>query len=125
MVGDCRDLVLTRTRRAIPGLVRFGTVTPSWHNTPRRQDDAYVFHRTSPGAFQAWLEAVVEYTREQNCGEERIVFLNAWNDWAEGAHLEPDQRFGHGCLKAVPNALEHVVLRKRPPILTAGGPPLL
>jgi lipopolysaccharide biosynthesis protein len=51
------------------------------------------------------LEAVIEQTRDQNHGDERIVFVNAWNEWAEGAHLEPDEKFGRGWLEAVRNAL--------------------
>ena len=47
-----------------------------------------------------------EETRRQNFGEERIVFINAWNEWGEGAHLEPDQRFGHAWLEAVKNAAD-------------------
>jgi lipopolysaccharide biosynthesis protein len=108
MVSEYRSLVLRYTRRDMPGYVRFRTVVPSWDNTPRQPDRAFVFHRSSPGAFQAWLETAIEDTREQHCGEERIVFVNAWNEWAEGTHLEPDQRFGHGYLEAVRNALEHV-----------------
>jgi Glycosyltransferase WbsX len=73
-------------------------------------NNAFVFHRSSPGAFQAWLEATIEETREQHSGDEQIVFLNAWNEWAEGNHLEPDARFGHGYLEAVNRALTHGVL---------------
>ena len=113
-VSDYRDMLPRRMRRGIPGYVRFGTVMPSWDNTARQQDNPILFHAASPGAFQAWLEAVIEDTREQYCGEERIVFVNAWNEWAEGAHLEPDQRFGHGYLEAVENALEHVLFRSVP-----------
>ena len=110
VMSDYRSLVLRFTGRDLPGYVRFRTVTPGWDNTPRQPDRAYVFHRSSPGAFQAWLEAAIEETRDQYSGEERIVFLNAWNEWAEGAYLEPDQRFGHGYLEAVRNALEHAAL---------------
>ncbi len=60
----------------------------------------------SPGAFQAWLEALAEEARVQHFGEERMVFIHAWNDWVHGASLEPDQRFGHTYLEAVRNALD-------------------
>ena len=37
--------------------------------------------------------------------EENFIFINAWNEWAEGAHLEPCIKFGHGYLEALKNAL--------------------
>ena len=77
-----------------------------------RQNDSYIFAYASPGAYQAWLETILELTHEQNFGDERIVFINAWNEWAEGNHLEPDQRFGHGFLEATRNALERRLLKK-------------
>ena len=85
---------------------------PSWDNTARRQNDSYIFAYSSPGAYQAWLEAILELTHEQNFGDERIVFINAWNEWAEGNHLEPDQRFGHGFLEATRNAMEKTLLKQ-------------
>ncbi len=112
VVSDYRDLVLNCVRREVAGWVRFRTVVPSWDNTARRPDDAFIFHRSSPGAFQAWLEAAMEETCDQNSSEERVVFLNAWNEWAEGNHLEPDQLFGHGYLEAVRNACDRMALRR-------------
>ena len=65
-----------------------------------------MLERSSPGAFQAWLESTIGRTREQNFGDERIVFINAWNEWCEGAYLEPDMVYGHDYLQAIFNALE-------------------
>jgi hypothetical protein len=66
-----------------------------------------ILERTSPGAFQAWLEWTILRTLEQNQGEERLVFINAWNEWCEGSYLEPDQHFGHGYLQALKNAISN------------------
>jgi hypothetical protein len=88
----------------LPAAPRFSTVMPAWDNTPRRMERATIFDGASPGAFQAWLEAAVRQTREHNFGDERIVFINAWNEWAEGAYLEPDEACGYEYLEAVRNA---------------------
>ncbi|RLA93718.1 MAG: glycosyl hydrolase, partial [Deltaproteobacteria bacterium] len=112
VVSDYREVVLAYLRKTLPGYTRFRAVMPSWDNTPRRQNTSYVFAHASPGAYQAWLEEELEQTRDQNFGDERIVFINAWNEWAEGAHLEPDRRFGHGFLEATRNALDSWLLDK-------------
>uniref|UniRef100_UPI0026F107A9 glycoside hydrolase family 99-like domain-containing protein n=1 Tax=Phenylobacterium aquaticum TaxID=1763816 RepID=UPI0026F107A9 len=111
-VADYRRTVRHYFTEAVPGHTRFRGVAPSWDNTARRQDAPYVFHFASPGAFQAWLEVMLAETRRQNFGDERIVFINAWNEWAEGAHLEPDVKFGHGWLEAVRNALDADLLAR-------------
>ncbi len=65
-----------------------------------------------PETYQAWLEAILDYTHEQNFGDERIVFINAWNNWGEGSHLEPDRRYGHGFLEATRNAQDARLLQR-------------
>lgn len=80
-------------------------VMPGWDNTARRMERASIFDGASPGAFQAWLEEAMRQTHEHNSPGQRFVFINAWNEWAEGAQLEPDQINGHARLEAVRNAL--------------------
>jgi len=113
-VADYRDLAVRYATRELPAYKRFMGVMPGWDNTARRQNNSYCFEHSSPGAFQAWLETSVKRTRQQYSGDEQIVFINAWNEWAEGAYLEPDRRFGHSFLQAHLNALEaeHLVERK-------------
>ncbi len=113
-VADYRDLAVRYATRELPAYKRFMGVMPGWDNTARRQNNSYSFEHSSPGAFQAWLETSVKRTRQQYSGDEQIVFINAWNEWAEGAYLEPDKRFGHSFLQAHLNALEaeHLVERK-------------
>ena len=79
---------------------RFRCITPGWDNSARRQRGATIFVNSSPKVYEAWLRKLVQKTEGSHAGEERIVFINAWNEWAEGNHLEPDQRWGHGFLES-------------------------
>ncbi|TVR62035.1 MAG: methyltransferase domain-containing protein [Candidatus Competibacteraceae bacterium] len=83
----------------------FRTAMPSWDNTARRQDNSDIFLNTAPEYYQRWLKHLVEQTRQFRFGDERMVFINAWNEWAEGNHLEPDRKFGHQYLEATKEAL--------------------
>ena len=109
-VHDYREVVLRFVQREKPGRIRFRAVSPGWDDTPRRPDDSNILIYSTPGSYQAWLEAILDLTLEKNFGDERIVFINAWNEWAEGMYLEPDQHFGHGFLEAMRNALERPLL---------------
>lgn len=112
-VADFRDIATRYAVRRAPPYKRFMGIMPGWDNTARRQDHSYVFEHSSPGAFRAWMEHAVERTRDEHTGEERLLFINAWNEWAEGAYLEPDRRFGHGFLEAHRDALDAASLLRR------------
>jgi lipopolysaccharide biosynthesis protein len=79
---------------------RYPCVTPRWDNSPRRQklERAVVLHGSTPAHYERWLRGAVE--RALALPGESLVFVNAWNEWAEGSHLEPDQRFGLGYLES-------------------------
>ncbi len=96
------ETVLAKLRPLYPW---FHTVTPSWDNSPRRSRDALILHGSTPPKYEAWLRAVVEETVERVDPDKRIVFVNAWNEWAEGNHLEPDQRWGRAYLEATKRAV--------------------
>jgi hypothetical protein len=108
---DYEDAVIRYFNRQFPGTTVFHSVMPSWDNTPRRQNDPSVFLHATPRRYQAWLEAAIRLTREQNFGDERLVFVNAWNEWAEGNYLEPDADIGHGFLQATRDAMERELLK--------------
>ena len=87
-----------------PPFRRFPCVTPSWDNSARRRAGPHILHGSSPELYRRWLEHALERVRPLP-SEHRIVFVNAWNEWAEGNHLEPDERFGHGYLEMTRDAL--------------------
>jgi glycosyltransferase involved in cell wall biosynthesis len=86
------------------GYPLFETVCPQWDNSPRTASRAVVLHNSTPEAYEQWLVQVLHRARERP-EEERLVFVNAWNEWGEGCHLEPDLRWGHGYLEATRRAL--------------------
>jgi lipopolysaccharide biosynthesis protein len=86
----------------------FKTVFPSWDNTARRVFQSNVLKNT-PSLYKKWLKDCIEWTKENKHQEEQFVFINAWNEWAEGAHLEPDQKYGYAYLQATKEALEETV----------------
>ena len=83
---------------------RYETVFPAWDNTARKGERGWVVHDSSPAAYEEWLRLAVRRAAKMPAGE-RLVFLNAWNEWAEGAHLEPDAKHGHDYLEATRRAL--------------------
>ena len=93
-----------RSKPPVP-YTRFRCATPGWDNSPRRTLDAVVFRGSSPDLYEKWVGALVRDTLTHRRGEERIVFVNAWNEWAEGSHLEPDHRWGRAYLEATRRAL--------------------
>ena len=79
---------------------------PSWDNTARQPTRGTVFLGSSPELFGYWAEAMVRDTRRRLAGDERLMFVNAWNEWAEGCCLEPDARYGAQYLEALRAGLE-------------------
>lgn len=99
----------------------FKTVVPSWDNTPRTKDRSLILLNSGPEQYQAWLSQAIQQAKKQFPNQERFVFINAWNEWAEGCHLEPDRKYGHQFLQATAaakvnpeRAPELVYLRDRP-----------
>lgn len=78
----------------------FKCVFPSWDNTPRTGDRGVIALNSTPDNYEYWLSATLKKTIEEYPGEERLVFINAWNEWAEGCHLEPDRKFQRQYLEA-------------------------
>jgi hypothetical protein len=86
---------------------RFRGVMPSWDNEARKPNNGYIFHGSTPELYRIWLQGICHKTIIERNDSQRFVFINAWNEWAEGAHLEPDRRYGYAYLEATYQALKN------------------
>ena len=101
---EYEDLVRRALAAPLPGYSRIPCVCPGWDNSPRRETGAVIFRNSSPESYERWLREVVN-RNEARISPESLVFINAWNEWAEGNHLEPCQKWGRAYLEATRRAL--------------------
>ena len=99
------DIVAASLADPDPAYPLIRTAVPGWDNDPRREGAGVVLHEATPAAYQAWLAALIERARRAPVHGEPIVCINAWNEWAEGAYLEPDLHFGAAFLNATARAI--------------------
>jgi hypothetical protein len=98
----------TVARRGLPaavaGIRSHPGVIPNWDNTPRSGSRGLVLNESSPELFRVALRAALDRVRDQ-AADERLVFIKSWNEWAEGNHLEPDEKWGRGYLEVLRDEL--------------------
>lgn len=73
----------------------------SYDDTPRRGKQGIVINNATPKSFEHYLTELLAKNAANN---NELVFINAWNEWGEGMHLEPDERYGYDFLQSVKNA---------------------
>jgi lipopolysaccharide biosynthesis protein len=100
--GKLADKVMTKSHPK--NYVKFPCVTPSWDNSARK-NAASIIQNDDPRKFTEWLLNAFQRV-DKYSDEEKIVFINAWNEWAEGCHLEPDVKNGRIFLEAIKNAID-------------------
>jgi hypothetical protein len=104
-VFDYERCVRAMMARPRPRYPLFRSVFPRWDNTARRKHGAAIFVNASPAKYADWLSAMARYTRTTFRDDEQLLFINAWNEWGEGCHLEPDEAHGMAYLEATKAAL--------------------
>lgn len=95
------DKILERvpsSKKNIPGAF------VAWDNTPRKKYRGQVYYGSTPELFEKNLEKQIK--RARNVYKKDMIFMYAWNEWAEGGYLEPDKEHGYGYLEAIKNALK-------------------
>ncbi len=106
-IYDYADLVANK-RYEIPNknkLTVYPAVMPMWDNTARRNQRGTIFHGSTPAMYHDWLVDAIRNVQNNESLPANLVFINAWNEWGEGAYLEPDQGFGYAYLEATHSAL--------------------
>jgi hypothetical protein len=98
-VFDYPSAVRAELERPAPPYKRFPSVMVGWDNTARRGATARMYLGATPAAYEEWLRITADSVAEVR-PEENYLFVLAWNEWAEGNHLEPDQRYGRAFLEA-------------------------
>ena len=105
-VLDYSDIVSHYTGKTLPrDYPLFRSLVPIWDNTARYGSEAYLVHGSTPEAMQRWFSHLISDAEKHLAADRRFIIVNAWNEWAEGAHLEPDMRYGYAYLNAIGRAL--------------------
>jgi GT2 family glycosyltransferase/cephalosporin hydroxylase len=97
-------------------------VMPSWDNTARQLTRSTIWVNSSPEAYCEWLAEAARLVRTRRAQSDHLVFINAWNEWAEGCHLEPDERYGYAWLNATSLALRQPSLAPAIPVQLRSHP---
>ncbi len=114
MVFDQFNAFMTTLRRPAPDYPLFRGLFPAWDNTARKGRRANIFAGSSPELFANWLGAQAGWTARHHAPERQFIFVNAWNEWAEGAHLEPDTDDGMAYLNTLHGVMSGVLKPSHP-----------
>lgn len=105
IVIDYDEVVERSVNEEPQGFPLIRTVIPQWDNEARRPGRGTVIDGSTPEKFESWLRYCIDYARANPVFGENIVAVNAWNEWAEGAYLEPDVHYGAAYLNSVARAV--------------------
>lgn len=98
----CRSIE-KKAKRA--GLQILPGVFAGWDNSSRKDEEGVIVTGSTPQEFQKHLYRILSIAGKQ---KKEFVFLNAWNEWSEGAYIEPDKKYGWGYLQAVKRAIRQM-----------------
>jgi glycosyltransferase involved in cell wall biosynthesis len=99
------DVAAVSVNEAAPEFPLIKTIVPSWDNDARRQGTGMAITGSTPQKYEAWLSRLVQMAQANPFFGTPVVCVNAWNEWCEGAYLEPDLHFGGAYLNATARAM--------------------
>lgn len=104
-VYDYKDFVENKKYLKVKKDELFRAVMPMWDNTARKLNKGTIFDGATPELYKQWLKDIIIETKTNKKLDEKLIFINAWNEWAEGAYLEPDLKWKYGYLEATRDAI--------------------
>jgi hypothetical protein len=90
----------------------YPTILPNWDSTPRKDFGALVYTGSSPMEFKRQIKKCLEIINDKN-DEHKIIFLQSWNEWAEGNYMEPDLKFGKEYIKVLKDCLSRKITESK------------
>lgn len=110
--GNQHELSIYDYKEVLPSLLRpkpvdwvdYPLALPCWDNTPRSGMRGLVLHGSTPDLFRKHFQQAIARVSDKPAAEQ-IIFLKAWNEWAEGNYIEPDLKWGHGYLETIRDEL--------------------
>jgi hypothetical protein len=81
-------------------------VKPNWDNTPRAGNNGIVFQNSTPDHFKTHFSNALKWSKKMP-NDNRIIFIKAWNEWAEGNCLEPEMKYGTKYLEVIKEEIKN------------------
>ena len=108
-IHDYKELINRAALQDVEEYPLIRGISPSWDNEARRKGKGTTaFINANPSAYAEWLEIVGRFALKNRVEDNSVVFINAWNEWAEGAYLEPDKYYGYNYLETTHNVIRNL-----------------
>lgn len=123
IVFDYESMAQSYNDQSDPERPILRTVSPGWDNEARKPGKGHIFHGSTPEKYAAWLLKACKQTlaaRKLSSKQPPFVFINAWNEWGEGAYLEPDMKYGYAKLQITADTCANLTLKPKS-ALQGGG----
>ena len=105
-IHDYEKIVKQKLYNQYSAPVLYKSVMAFWDNTARKNSRGSIFNNVHPDFYEEWLKDLILYNRNTPQLDDNLIFVNAWNEWGEGAYLEPDKKYGYALLERTRDAIE-------------------
>lgn len=105
-IHDYGEIVKRKLYNEYNAPVLYKSVMAFWDNTARKNSRSDIFANVHPDFYEEWLRDLILYNKNNPQLDDNLIFVNAWNEWGEGAYLEPDKKYGYALLERTRDAIE-------------------